>query len=52
MDVNDLMVFADYWMDVEDVGDADYDQSGRVDFSEFALLANHYRYSAPDTTVP
>ncbi|MBN1127327.1 MAG: hypothetical protein JXA82_20160 [Sedimentisphaerales bacterium] len=52
VDVNDLTVFADYWMDTEDIEDADYDHNGRVDLIEFALFANHYQYTEPDMRTP
>lgn len=55
VDVNDLGTFADYWLDTTDIDDADYDDSGRVDLSEFALFAGNYRYTPPippDTTAP
>ena len=52
VDVNDLETFAGYWLDTTDIDNADYDDSGRVDMSEFALFAKNYRYTAPDTTAP
>ena len=52
VDVNDFQTFADYWMDTENIDDADYFNNGRVDLSEFALFAGNYRYTAPDTTAP
>ena len=52
VDVNDLNTFAGYWLAETDIDNADYDDSGRVDLSEFTLFASNYRYTEPDTTAP
>jgi hypothetical protein len=55
VDINDLGLFVDYWLDTNDltnINDADYNDDGTVDSYEYALLANNYLYTPPDTTAP
>jgi pectate lyase len=52
VDVNDLETFADYWLETENIDDADYYDNGRIDLGEFNLFANNYLYTPPDTTAP
>lgn len=52
VDANDFGTFVGYWLDTEDIENADYDGSGRVDLSEFNLFSESYLYTPPDTTVP
>ncbi|MBN1816238.1 MAG: hypothetical protein JW828_02685 [Sedimentisphaerales bacterium] len=52
VDCNDLAVFTEYWMDTEDIDDADYDHNGQVNLTEFALFADHYRHTTHDTALP
>jgi hypothetical protein len=50
--LDDLETFAGYWLETEDIANADYDESGRVDLAEFALFADNYLFIPPDTTAP
>ncbi len=52
VDMNDLPLFAEYWLDTNDITNADYYANGIVNFREFALLADNWKYIAPDTTAP
>lgn len=55
VDMNDLGQFVDYWLDTNDINDADYDEDGIVNFYEFALFAGNWLYvppEPPDTTPP
>jgi hypothetical protein len=42
VDSVDFETFIDYWMDSEDIADADYYANGRVDLAEFALFAENW----------
>jgi pectate lyase len=42
VDGNDLKTFVDYWLDTNNINDADYDGDGNVNFYEFALLAQNW----------
>ena len=44
VDMNNLGTFIDYWLDTNDIADADYDGSGRVDLVEFALFAENWLF--------
>lgn len=42
VDADDLKTFTGYWLDTNDITEADYDSSGRVDMVEFALFAGNW----------
>jgi pectate lyase len=54
VDLNDLVRFAGYWLgsDCNAIANADYNGDCNVNFYEFALLGNNWRYIPPDTTAP
>ena len=52
VDINDLETFVDYWLDTNDIADADYDDDGIVNSYEFALLAENWLKLPPDLTAP
>jgi pectate lyase len=40
---NDLTQFIEYWLDTNDIGDADYHYDGIVNFLDFTLLARNWQ---------
>jgi hypothetical protein len=42
VDMNDLLQFVEYWLETDDIADADYYTDGIVDFREFALFAQNW----------
>ena len=54
VDINDLAQFVGYWLgtDCNAIANADYNGDCNVNFYEFALLGNNWRYIPPDTTPP
>ena len=42
VDMDDVGTFAGYWLDTNDIADADYYTNGRVDLAEFALFAENW----------
>ncbi len=52
VDENDLIVFADYWLETTNIDDADYYDDGIVNGREFALFAGNWLEVPPDLTAP
>lgn len=52
VDMNDLVTFVDYWLDTNDINDADYYDDGIIDGREFSLFAGNWLVIPPDTTAP
>ena len=52
VDMNDFGQFCDYWLDTNDIADADYDDDGIVNNYEFDLLAENWLKLPPDLTAP
>lgn len=42
VDTDDLETYFGYWLDTDDIVDADYDENGRVDIVEFVLFAGNW----------
>ncbi|MGA2171838.1 MAG: hypothetical protein ABSG82_02330 [Sedimentisphaerales bacterium] len=47
VDIDDLIIFCDYWPDQYLVGWPDFNNDKKVDFTDFALLAAHWQQSIP-----
>jgi len=52
VDINDLEQFVDYWLDTNDIANADYYEDGIVNGYEYALFAGNWLETTPDTTAP
>ncbi|MGA2323787.1 MAG: hypothetical protein ABSG22_08070 [Sedimentisphaerales bacterium] len=47
VDIDDLAMFCDYWLEQNYVGWPDFNNDEKVDFKDFALLAANWRQSIP-----
>ena len=47
VDINDLKVFADYWLNAGECLPGDFDRSQFVDFNDFAILGREWRHVGP-----
>ena len=53
VNIKDLSLFANYWLDTDDINDADYYEDGIVNGREYALFAGNWlKGPPPDTNAP